>query len=84
MGKADDEIQKAITAGHYIVEIRLDGKEKISRTEFNRPKHFELEEWQAKSLARMFLPLIQEFYSHEENQRKFEQWQKEQQNTTDK
>jgi hypothetical protein len=84
MGKADEEIKKAIDAGQYVVEIRLDGYEEIGRTEYNRPEHFEITDWQAECLARMFLPLIQEFYSHEESHKEFEEWQKEQHDKTDK
>ena len=80
MGKADDEIQKAIDEGYYVVETQLDGKEEIGRTEYNKPEHFEISEYQAKCFARAILPSIREFYSYEENQKKFEQWRKEQQN----
>ena len=40
--------------------------------EHYRPPKFALD-----SLARALLPSIQEFYSHEENFRKFEEWQEE-------
>lgn len=79
MGKTDNEILKAIDGGYYVVEIQLDANKEVSRKEYNKPEHFEISELQAERLARAILPSIEEFYSHEENRRKFEEWQKEQQ-----
>ena len=79
MGKVDDEIKKAIDGGYYVIKVQFDGDEEISRTKYNKPENFEISDWKAESLARVLLPSIRKCYTHEENRKKFEEWQKEQQ-----
>ena len=59
-----------------VVHFEKDGT--VTKTEeFNLEKIKPLEKWEAEAFARAILPDIQEFYSHEENIRAFEEWQAE-------
>jgi len=62
--------QEKIGAGYGTVIASLESKETIC--EFNM-ENYQPPDSAIESLARMFLPMIQEYYSKEENQRKFEE-----------
>lgn len=60
------------------VVVHFDKDGTVTKTEeFNLEKIKPLEKWEAEAFARAILPDIQEFYSHEENIRAFEEWQAE-------
>lgn len=64
--------QEKIRAGYGTVISSLERKETIC--EFNM-EHYQPPQSAIDSFARMLLPKIQEFYSNEENRRKFEEEQ---------
>jgi len=51
----------------------------ITKTEsYNLENIAPLDDWQVDSFARSLLPVIQDYYSHEENRRAFKAWLAEQ------
>ncbi len=70
----DKKVQQDILAGKPINVLDLETESTIC--EFNR-ENFCPPDWAIEAFARSILPSIQEFYSHEENQKAFNQKQAE-------
>lgn len=70
----DKKVQQDILDGKPLSVLDMETGSTIC--EFNRENLY-LSDWTSESFARGILPSIQEFYSHEENQRAFEQWEAE-------
>ena len=69
------EEQEKIMAGYGTIVSNLETGETIC--EFNM-ENYQPPDWAIEEFARSLLPLIEEFYSNEENQRKYEEWKKQQ------
>lgn len=62
--------------GAPVMIIHFDKNGNTTSEERYNLENIRLEKWQVEALARTLLPAIQEFYSHEENVQKFEEWKK--------
>lgn len=60
--------------------LHFDAKGNVTKEEHFNHDNIEISDWHVEALARSLLPDILEYYSHEENIREFEKWQKEQKN----
>ena len=72
--RMSEEEQMKVMEGYGTLIVDLESEKTIC--EFNM-EHYRPPQFALDSLARALLPSIQEFYSHEENFRKFEEWQEE-------
>jgi len=65
--------------GIPVVVAHFNERGVITKTESYNPENIApLDDWQVDSFARSLLPVIQDYYSHEENRRAFEAWLAEQ------
>ena len=69
------KVQDQIRAGYRVSVTSLASAETIC--DFNKENYCPPQS-AIENLARILLPQIQEYYSHEENQRKFKEWEAEQ------
>ena len=74
LGMSKEE-QEKIMAGYGTIVSDLESGETIC--EFNM-ENYQPPDWAIEALARSLLPEIEKFYSDEENQRKYEEWKKQQ------
>lgn len=73
--KMPEKEQEKILTGYGTVAVDLETGETICK--FNM-ENYRPPKWAIESLARRILSEIQEFYSHEENRRKYEEWKEQQ------
>lgn len=70
-------------SGIPVVVAHFNESGAITKTEsYNLENIAPLDDWQVDSFARSLLPVIQDYYSHEENRRAFEAWLTEQNELT--
>lgn len=77
----DEQTRQEIASGQPMVIAYFDKDHNITRTEEYNMQNFKPQQWQIDALARALLPRVREFFSHPENEARFQAWKAEREKT---
>jgi len=77
MSDIDEKTKRDIENGVPMIVSYLDENKNTTKTETYNLENVEIPDYALRNFARAILPDIKEFYSHEENAKKIDEWQKE-------
>ncbi len=75
MSDIDEKTKRDIENGVPMIISYFDENKNTTKTETYNLENVKIPDYALRDFARAILPKIEEFYSHEENVKKFEEWQ---------
>jgi len=76
MSDMDEKTKRDIENGVPMIVSYLDENKNTTKTDTYNLENVKIPDYTLRNFAREILPDIKEFYSHEENVKNFEEWQK--------